>query len=119
MRKRLTNHFTVSVNRDPVSPATDASGQKTGEQRYKPGACPERQRGGEVRWTSGAGMPTDKQFTGQTRLTEGYVGTLYDYVARAYDPVLGRFIGAGNPARGHDCAGGGEWTGVQQIHVRQ
>ena len=49
---------------------------------------------GEVRWSSGAGMPTDKQFTSQTRLTEGYVGTLYDYVARAYDPVLGRFISA-------------------------
>ena len=66
------------------------------EQRYKPY--------GEVRWSSGAGMPTDKQFTSQIRLTEGYVGTLYDYVARAYDPVLGRFIsadtivpGAGNP----------------------
>ena len=27
-------------------------------------------------------------------LVEGYVGTLYDYVARAYDPVLGRFISA-------------------------
>ena len=56
------------------------------EQRYKPY--------GEVRWSSGAGMPTDKQFTSQIRLTEGYVGTLYDYVARAYDPVLGRFISA-------------------------
>ena len=56
------------------------------EQRYKPY--------GEVRWSSGAGMPTDKQFTSQTRLAEGYVGTLYDYVARAYDPVLGRFISA-------------------------
>jgi len=39
------------------------------------------------------------------KLAEGYVGTLYDYIARAYDPVLGRFIsadtivpGAGNPA---------------------
>ena len=39
-------------------------------------------------------MPTDKQFTSQTRLADGYVGTLYDYVARAYDPVLGRFISA-------------------------
>ena len=28
------------------------------------------------------------------KLVEGYVGTLYDYVARAYDPVLGRFISA-------------------------
>jgi len=47
-----------------------------------------------VRWSNGPGMPTDKQFTGQTRLAEGYVGTLYDYVARTYDPVLGRFISA-------------------------
>ena len=26
---------------------------------YKPGACPERQREGELRWSSGAVMPTD------------------------------------------------------------
>ncbi len=69
-----------------ASLTTNASGQKVSEQRYKPY--------GEVRWSNGAGMPTDKQFTGQTRLAEGYVGTLYDYVARAYDPVLGRFISA-------------------------
>jgi len=67
-----------------ASLTTDASGQKVSEQRYKPY--------GEVRWSSGAGMPTDKQFTSQTRLAEGYVGTLYDYVARAYDPALGRFV---------------------------
>ena len=48
-----------------VSPTTNASGQKVSEQRYKPGACPERQRGGEVRWNSGAGMPTDFAFTSQ------------------------------------------------------
>ena len=69
-----------------VSLTTNASGQKVSEQRYKPY--------GEVRWASGAGMPTDKQFTSQIRFSEGYVGTLYDYVARAYDPVLGRFISA-------------------------
>ena len=84
-------------HRSCASLTTNASGQKVSEQRYKPY--------GEVRWVSGAGMPTDKQFTGQTRLAEGYVGALYDYVARAYDPVLGRFIspdtivpGAGNSA---------------------
>ena len=48
-----------------VSLTTNASGQKVSEQRYKPGACPERQRGGEVRWNSGAGMPTDFAFTSQ------------------------------------------------------
>ena len=50
-----------------ASLTTNAAGQKVSEQPfgklragcYKPGACPERQRGGEVRWSSGAGMPTD------------------------------------------------------------
>jgi len=80
-----------------ASLTTNISGTVVSQQRYKPY--------GEVRWSSGAGMPTDKQFTSQTRLAEGYVGTLYDYVARAYDPMMGRFIsadtivpGAGNPA---------------------
>lgn len=74
---------------------------------------------GPVEQTIGPGLSTDKQFTGQTPLAEGYVGTLYDYVARACDPVLGRFIGAGTPARGHDRARDGERPGVQQIHARQ
>ncbi len=51
--------------------ATDASGNVESQQRYKPGACPfaslrassERQRRGEVRWSSGAGMPTNFTFT--------------------------------------------------------
>lgn len=94
MRKRLTNHFTVSVNRDPVSPATDASGQKTGEQRYKPGACPERQRGGEVRWASGAGMQIAKQFTGQRA---GDYGTIF-VSARECLPSRGQFMSAGPEA---------------------
>lgn len=58
---------------------------------------------GPVEKAIGADMPTDKQFTSQIRFGEGYVGTLYYYDARAYDPVLGRFIspdtivpGAGN-----------------------
>ena len=40
-----------------VSLTTNASGQKVSEQRYKPY--------GEVRWNSGAGMPTDFAFTSQ------------------------------------------------------
>ena len=56
-----------------VSLTTNASGQKVSEQRYKPGACPERQRGGEVRWSSGAGMPTDFTFTSQRAGSYGTV----------------------------------------------
>ncbi len=79
-----------------VSLATNAAGQKVSEQRYKPY--------GEVRWASGAGMPTDFTFTSQRAGPAGYVGSLTDYVARFYSPALGRFVsadtivpGAGNP----------------------
>ena len=41
-----------------ASLTTNISGTVVSQQRYKPGACPERQRGGEVHWTSGS-MPTD------------------------------------------------------------
>jgi len=96
-----------------TSLTTNASGQKVSEQPfgrlragcYKPGACPERQRRGEVRWSGGAGMPTDFTFTSQRAGPANYVGSLMDYVARGYSPALGRFIsadtivpGAGNPA---------------------
>ena len=80
-----------------ASLTTNISGTVVSQQRYKPY--------GEVRWSSGAGMPTDLTFTGQRAGTAGYVGSLTDYVARFYSPVLGRFIsadtivpGAANPA---------------------
>jgi RHS repeat-associated protein len=79
-----------------VSLATNASGNVVSQQRYKPY--------GEVRWSSGAGMPTDFTFTGQRAGPANYVGSLTDYVARSYSPALGRFVsadtivpGAGNP----------------------
>ncbi|MEO6060676.1 MAG: RHS repeat-associated core domain-containing protein, partial [Thermoflexales bacterium] len=73
-------------------------GQKVSEQRYKPGACPERARyggprRGEVRWASGS-MPTDFTFTSQRAGPANYVGSLTDYVARFYSPALGRFVSA-------------------------
>ncbi len=84
-------------NLGSVSLTTNAAGQKLSEQRYKPY--------GEVRWSSGAGMPTDFTFTGQRAGPANYVGSLTDYVARFYSPALGRFVsadtivpGAGNPA---------------------
>ncbi|HQX10652.1 MAG TPA: hypothetical protein PKY66_09560, partial [Thermoflexales bacterium] len=61
-----------------ASLSTNASGQKVSEQRYKPY--------GEVRWTSGAGMPTDFTFTGQRA---GSYGTIF-MSAREYLPSLGR-----------------------------
>ncbi len=83
-------------NLGSVSLTTNAAGQKVSEQRYKPY--------GEVRWSSGAGMPTDFTFTGQRAGPANYVGSLMDYVARGYSPALGRFVsadtivpGAGNP----------------------
>ena len=74
-----------------VSLTTNASGQKVSEQRYKPY--------GEVRWSSGAGMPTDpstdritgplragftftlRRRSGQRAGPANYVGLLMDYVA--------------------------------------
>jgi len=48
-------------------------------------------------------VPTDRRFTGQ-RSEEATLGSLYDYGARFYSPVVGRFLsadtivpGAGNP----------------------
>ena len=63
-----------------ASLSTDASGGKTAEMRYYPY--------GETR--SGS-MTTDRQYTGQRR--EIGLG-LYDYNARYYDPLLGRFLSA-------------------------
>lgn len=50
-------------------------------------ASPERQRGGELRWVNGAGMPTDFPVTlrrrpGQRAGPANYVGSLMDYNAR-------------------------------------
>jgi RHS repeat-associated protein len=65
-----------------TSLTTNAGGQKVSEQRYKPY--------GEVRWSSGAGMPTDFTFTGQRA---GSYGTIF-MSAREYLPSLGRFLSA-------------------------
>ncbi|OQA14561.1 MAG: hypothetical protein BWY63_03136 [Chloroflexi bacterium ADurb.Bin360] len=63
-----------------ASLATDVSGAKVSEQHYLP-------YGG----TRSGEMPTDRQYTGQRR--EASLG-FYDYVARQYDPTLGRFLQA-------------------------
>jgi RHS repeat-associated protein len=46
---------------------------------------------GETRYTWG-GTPTDRRYTGQRE--ESGLGSLYDYNARMYSPVLGRFLSA-------------------------
>ena len=106
---------------------TSMRGDRQAEERYKPF--------GEVRWQSGQseGLPTDRTFTGQR--AETGLGSLMDYGARMYSPVLGRFLSAdsivpepGNPQAfnryaytynnplnlidpsGHEgCAAGDDW----------
>jgi RHS repeat-associated protein len=65
-----------------ASLTTDAAGNPQAEQRYYPF--------GESRWMSGT-LPTDRRFTGQLELAG--LG-IYDYGARAYSPLLGRFLSA-------------------------
>ena len=72
----------VSRNSGSASLATDADGNVTAEMRYYPY--------GETRWSTGT-LATDRRFTGQREETG--LG-LYDYVARRYDPRLGRFLQA-------------------------
>jgi RHS repeat-associated protein len=65
---------------------TDANGAPTSQLRYLPYGAP---RPG---YPSGS-VPTDYRFTGQ-RSEEASLGSLYDYGARMYSPVLGRFLSA-------------------------
>ncbi len=62
---------------------TDASGNRVGELRYSPYGATRHQWGD---------TPTDRRYTGQR--WDGAL-SLYDYRARYYDPLLGRFISAG------------------------
>ena len=60
---------------------TGQKGARQAEARYKPF--------GEVRWQS-EGLPTDRMYTSQR--AETGLGSLMDYGARFYSPVLGRFL---------------------------
>jgi RHS repeat-associated protein len=66
-----------------ASLATNASGQVVSNVRYKPF--------GEVRWQSGM-MPTNRKFGG--KIEESALGGIYDFSARYYDPLIGRFLSA-------------------------
>ena len=65
-----------------ASLTTSITGTKVSEMRYKPF--------GETRWAGT--LPTDKTFTGQR--AEAGLGSLMDYGARMYSPVVGRFLSA-------------------------
>ena len=58
------------------------------------------------------GLPTDRQFTGQRR--EASLG-FYDYVARQYDPALGRFLQADSiiPGAASGVGGGAATLGYE------
>jgi RHS repeat-associated protein len=84
MRKGGNLYYFVTDHLGSTSVTLDASGNKIGEMRYYPF--------GETRYTSGS-APTDRRFTGQ-RQEDSSLGSLYDFNARFYSPVLGRFLSA-------------------------
>jgi len=89
MRQNGTLTYLHGDHLGSASLATTAIGAQLSTQRYLP-------YGG----TRDGSMPTDRQFTGQRHETSlGF----YDYNARQYDPVLGRFLQADSivPAPGN------------------
>lgn len=74
--------YFVGDNLDSTSVTTNASGAEVGRQKYYPFGSPRVQTGT---------LKTDYRFTGQ-RSEEANFGSLYDYGARFYSPVLGRFL---------------------------
>jgi RHS repeat-associated protein len=64
---------------------------------------------GGTRWESGS-TPTDFQFTGQRK--EAGFG-LYDYNARYYDPLIGRFVSADSIV-----PGAGQAAGAESVQLR-
>ncbi len=82
MRRGGVVYYLHTDHLGSTSLATDAGGARVAEQRYYPY--------GDTRYAISA-PPTDRLYTGQ-RWEEGL--GLYDYRARYYHPVLGRFIRA-------------------------
>lgn len=64
---------------------TDAGGTQACELRYLPYST--------TRYKWGV-TPTERRFTGQRAEAADYVGQVYDFNARLYSPVLGRFLQA-------------------------
>ncbi len=82
MRVGGTPSFLHADHLGSASLTTSLTGTVTGEMRYSPY--------GQTRWIAGT-VGTDRRFTGQRE--EVAIG-LYDYNARYYDPLLGRFLQA-------------------------
>jgi len=82
LRQGGTLYYLLTDHLGSTALTVDSSGVKVGELRYR--------AYGETRYTWGT-TPTSRRFTGQ--LEEGTIG-LYDYGARFYDPLLGRFLSA-------------------------
>ncbi len=83
MRISGTLYYVLSDQLGSASVVTDNSGAVVGEQRYYPY--------GETRVPSG-NMQTDRLYTGQRQMAS--LGNIYDYGARFYSPLLGRFLSA-------------------------
>jgi RHS repeat-associated protein len=83
MRQGGTLTYFVADHLGSISVTLDASGTKIGEMKYYPF--------GNTRYIWG-GTPTDRRYTGQRE--ENGLGSLYDYGARLYSPVLGRLLSA-------------------------
>ena len=82
MRQAGTLYYLLTDHLGSTALVVKSDGSIYGQQRYHPY--------GTGRPTDTA-LPTDYRFTGQ--LEEGTIG-LYDYGARFYDPLLGRFLSA-------------------------
>ena len=82
LRQGSTLYYLLTDHLGSTALVTNASWGVVGQQRYHPY--------GAGRPTDTA-LPTDYRFTGQRR--EGTI-RLYDYGARFYDPLLGRFLSA-------------------------
>jgi RHS repeat-associated protein len=100
MRETTSNSDTVyyfaADHLGSTSVTMDASGTKIGEMKYYPF--------GETRYVNGT-LGTDRRFTGQREETG--LGSLYDYGARFYSPVLGRFLSADSIVPGAASGSGG------------
>ena len=84
MRTGSSVYWIHSDHLGSASLTTNISGQVVSEMRFYPF--------GEVRWQNGT-IPTDRTFTSQLAEPTG-LGSLMNYNAREYSPVLGRFLSA-------------------------